>query len=146
MTSVRLPDVCAMVYQPWFSTTDNDLTCTIKEQEKCVLRRLSRRKCHLLVAENIWLRQEKVTWKKLILHLRGWCCACKDFFFHYVDRNCEKRLKPGKQSCSNDNWRWHEWKTKIEEIARRTESIKTEAEAEITSKNSDQEVKLRDNI
>lgn len=37
MTSVRLPDVSTMVYVPWFNTTDNDLTYTIKEQEKCVL-------------------------------------------------------------------------------------------------------------
>lgn len=99
MTSVRLPDVCAMVYIPWFNTTDNDLTCVIKEQEKCVLRRLSRRKCHLLVAENIWLRQEKVTWKKLILHLRGWCRACKDFFFSL----CRQKL-----------WKMPEaWQTKL---------------------------------
>lgn len=79
------------------------------------------------------------TWEDDVVH-------AKIFFFHYVDRNCEKCLKHGKQSCSNDNWRWHELKTKIEEIASRAESIKTEEEAGITAKNSDQEVKLRDNI
>lgn len=37
MTSVRLQDVSKMVYVPWFDTTDNDLTNTMNEKEKCVL-------------------------------------------------------------------------------------------------------------
>lgn len=39
--------------------------------------------------------REKVTWKKPILHLRGWCSACKEFFFfffHYLGRKCMKGL------------------------------------------------------
>ncbi|CAK6970924.1 microtubule-associated serine/threonine-protein kinase 3-like [Scomber scombrus] len=45
--SVRVPDVNMKVYVPHFSVTDNDLTYTTKEQERCN----RSRKCHLLFAE-----------------------------------------------------------------------------------------------
>lgn len=59
--------------------TDDDLTYTTKEQEKCTHVRFSTRKRHSLSAENIWLRQEKVTWKKPIPYLKGRRLTCKDF-------------------------------------------------------------------
>lgn len=79
MISVGLPDVSMTAYVPGFNMTDDDLTYTTKEQEKCTHVRFSTRKRHSLSAENIWLRQEKVTWKKPIPYLKGRRLTCKDF-------------------------------------------------------------------
>lgn len=113
------------------NTTDNDLTHTTKEQEKCVLRRLSRRKCHFLIAENIWLREKRSLGKSQFYTWED-DAACKEFF-HYLGRKCTKDPIAQPTNLFKTSLKM----TRDEKTACGTVNLKTETGNEITAKNLD---------
>lgn len=102
--------------------------CPLETEQK----KMSFSHCRKHLAE-----REKVTWKKPILHLRGWCSACKVFFFyHYIGRKCTKGLirRPTNLSktsrkmtrAEDESWENGTWHV----------NLKTGAGNEITAKDS----------